>query len=360
MFEKVIQPVIMAGGSGTRLWPVSRKKLPKQFRQLTSDRSMFQETIARVSGKHGNIAFADPIVIGAEQYAETIAEQMHAIGVSPASIVLEPCARNTAAVAAVAAMAARDLHDEDSLVLLLPSDHHITDPDAFRQAVASAASVAEDGWITTFGIEATGPETGYGYIRRGEALEEGSYRVDAFVEKPDMETAERYLAEGSYTWNAGIFLFTAKGMLGELKSHAEDILEKSGAAFEQAERRDEFIFLHTERFEECRADSIDYAVMETTRRAAVHGPLACGWSDLGCWKAVSELSSEAEQGDVISADCENSYLRSDGSVTIAAAGLKDMIIVAHEGAVLVVPKSRAQDVKKIVESLKAAERADRL
>lgn len=360
MFEKTIQPVIMAGGSGTRLWPVSRKKLPKQFQRLAGEQTMLQETASRVAGTHETVSFADPIIIGAKQYGETIADQFRAIGMNPASIVLEPCARNTAAVAAVAAMAARELHGEDCLVLLLPSDHHMTDPASFRDAVANAATVAAQGWITTFGIAPDGPETGYGYIRQGEALENGSYRVDAFVEKPDLNTAKGYIAEGGYTWNAGIFLFTAKAMLGELDAHAADILEKSTAAFEQAERQNGFISLQADRFDECRSDSVDYAVMEATRHAAVYGPLTCGWSDLGCWKAVSELSAEATHGDVISIDSEDSYLRTDGSVTIAAAGLKDMIVVAHEGTVLVVPKSRAQDVKKIVEQLKADGRADRL
>ena len=352
-----IYPVIMAGGSGTRLWPVSRSHHPKQFQRMLGDRSMFQETVTRVQGAAGAHAFAPPSVIGGMRFEGLITDQLAEIGVAPASVILEPFGRNTAAVAAMAAAVPQE---DDALVLLLPSDHFISEPQAFRDAVGAAADRAQDGYITTFGIAAREPETGYGYIRQGELMGGAVYHFDAFVEKPDLETAKSYVADGRYTWNAGIFLFPAGLMRQELQAHAPDILEASLAALDKGARNGAVTHLDPEVFNTCRDDSIDYAVMEKTRNGAVYGPLECGWSDIGSWKAIAELADTETVGDVISIDNEGCYLRSDGETLVTVVGMKDLLVIAHEGAVLVAPRERAQDVKKIVNTLKDADRKDRL
>lgn len=352
-----IYPVIMAGGSGTRLWPVSRSHHPKQFQRMLGERSMFQETARRVQGEAGHHRFAAPSVIGGKRFETLIMEQLAEIGAEAASVILEPFGRNTAAVAALAAA----VPDEDgALVLLLPSDHFISEPQAFRDAVGAAADKAVDGYITTFGIAAREPETGYGYIRQGEHLGGSVYHFDAFVEKPDLETAKSYVADGRYTWNAGIFLFPANLMRKEMQVHAPDILDASLAALHAGARNGPVVHLDPTIFETCREDSIDYAVMEKTRSGAVYGPLECGWSDIGSWKAIAELADTDTVGDVISIDNKDCYLRGDGTTLIAVVGLEDTLVVAHEGAVLVAPRNRAQDVKKIVNILKDRQRQDRL
>lgn len=352
-----IYPVIMAGGSGTRLWPVSRAHYPKQFRKMLGERSMFQETVRRVAGQAGRHEFAPPSVIGGERFAELIETQLAEIDAAPAKIILEPFGRNTAAVAA---MAAAVPDDDAALVLLLPSDHFIAEPQAFRDAVGAAAETALDGYITTFGIAAREPETGYGYIERGEELAPGTYRFTSFKEKPNLETAKAYVADGRHAWNAGIFLFPARAMREELARHAPAIQSASLAALEAAKPLGAGLVLDAEIFDACDEDSIDYAVMEKTQAGAVHGPLECGWSDIGSWKAIAELAETATRGDVIAVETDGCYLRSDGETLLAAVGVKDLIVIAHEGAVLVIPKDRAQDVKAIVNALKKAERDERL
>ncbi|NBC21092.1 MAG: NTP transferase domain-containing protein [Alphaproteobacteria bacterium] len=350
-----IHPVIMAGGSGTRLWPVSRRHHPKQFQRMLGTRSMFQETVRRVQGSAGAHSFTEPSVIGGHAFGDLITGQLAEIGTEPARIVLEPFGRNTAAVAAIAAAIPED---EDGLVLLLPSDHFMSEPQAFREAVGAAADRASEGYVTTFGITAREPETGYGYIRQGAAMGGSVYHFDAFVEKPNLETAKSYVAEGRYTWNAGIFLFPAALMRAEMQAHAPDILTASLAALERGARHGPVTHLDVESFRACREDSIDYAVMEKTNKGAVYGPLECGWSDIGSWKAIADLADIPESGDVISLDNDGCYLRSDGDTLIAAVGLEDLIVIAHEGAVLVAPRTRAQDVKAIVNALKDANRGE--
>lgn len=352
-----IFPVIMAGGAGTRLWPVSRAAYPKQFQKMLGERSMFQETVRRVHGGAGGHEFAAPAIIGGRDFAGLIETQLAEIGVTPAQIVLEPFGRNTAAVAAIAA-ALPD--DPEALVLLLPSDHFVAEAQAFRDAVGAAAETANKGFVTTFGIAAREPETGYGYIRRGEALAPACYRFDSFREKPDLETAKAYLADGGYSWNAGIFLFPAETMRAELDSHAPDIQAASLAALEQGRHEGALIYLDSAIFDTVREDSIDYAVMEKTARGAVYGPLECGWSDIGSWKAIAELAEAPTRGEVIAIDTEGCYLRSDGDTLLAAVGVRDLIVVAHDGAVLVIPRDRAQDVKAIVSALKAERQTGRL
>lgn len=358
MQTHIIHPIIMAGGMGTRLWPVSRQSRPKQFQPIVSQHSMFQETALRVSGETKGISFAPPRIIGGADFADLMAEDLRAIGLQPDEIILEPFGRNTAAVAAMAALA---FSDPDALILLLPSDHHMTDPDAFRDAVAQAAPIAADGKITTFGIAAREPHTGYGYIRQGEIISGQIYGFDAFVEKPDLETARRYIAAGSYSWNAGIFLFSARAMLAELEICAPDILAGCSAALKTARRDGFYTYLNAEAFEPVRSDSIDYAVMEHTQNGAVLAPLECGWDDIGSWSAVADLSADnPDDPQIIQIATDGCHIRSDGDSLIAAIGVKDLIIRVHDGAILVAHKDHAQSVKSVVEALKSTNRTQYL
>lgn len=348
-----IQPVIMSGGSGTRLWPMSRKARPKQFLKLVSDKTMFQETALRVYD--GNKAFLDPVVIAGGKHGAIISEQLAEIDITPAEIILEPCARNTAAVAAVAAAwAARK--DDDALILLMPADHHIPDTNGFKKAVESGAIAAEKGYIVTFGIKPETPHTGYGYIQTGESLFESVYRVAAFKEKPALDTAERYLKDGGYFWNAGIFLFSARAMLSELEKHAPDIKKTATEALEasvmsgSARRLDERVF------STCPADSVDYAVMEKTDKAAIVAPVDVGWTDIGSW---SEVASDDANPNIVQINSKDTIIRTDGPA-VAAAGVDNLIIVATGDAVLVVRRDNAQDVRALVKELKNRGREDLL
>ena len=340
-----ITPVIMSGGSGTRLWPLSRKANPKQYRALVTDRTMFEETVARVAGRGAEA----PIVVCARADAERVR------GLAPeATIVTEPMGRNTAPVAIVASLHVQR-SDPDGLVLLLPADHHVRDAQRFWAAVERGRAAAEEGYLVTLGIEPTGPETGYGYVRRGEGLGDGVHRVAAFREKPDEATARSYLDEGTYAWNAGIFLFRARDLLEEAERHVPDMLAAARAAYEAAEAEGAVLHLGEAEFAGVPADSIDYAIMERTDRAAVVDAAGIGWDDIGSWSAVSGLGradGEASKGDVVMIDCEDAYVRSDGPL-VAAVGVKGVVVVATGDAVLVIDESRAQDVKAIIERLKA-------
>ncbi len=372
-----IFPVIMAGGAGTRLWPMSTQSNPKQFQRLLGEHTLFQETVLRVRGAiTGDVAFAAPSVIGGANYRELIEMQLAEVGVPAHRIVLEPFGRNTAPVAAVASAIAGDgpagegPADEgsagnDRLVLLLPSDHFMGDAEAFRQAVAAAARATIDGGlVTTFGIEPTHPETGYGYIRRGAGIDGALSACDAFVEKPDRETALAYLADGRYAWNGGIFLFPPDVMARELAAHAPAILDATRAALEAgfaAGAADHAVtLLDPDLFRTCPDLSIDYAVMEKTRHAAVYGPLRCGWSDIGSWSALAGLDPEQQRGDVIAVGTEDCYLRSEDGTLLAAVGVSGLVVIACGGSVLVAPKDRVQEVKAVVTALRAAGRTDRL
>jgi len=354
-----VTPVIMSGGAGTRLWPMSRKARPKQLRALLGDRTLLQQTALRAGGEADGVRFEAPMIICNAAHRQEIVEQLDAIGVAPGAIVLEPVGRNTAPCAAAAAALARET-DGSRLLLLLPADHHIEDGAAFRAAVARAAGAASDGALVTFGIRPDAPETGYGYIRRGERSG-AVYTVDRFVEKPDRKTAERYLEEGLYSWNAGIFLFRADRLAEEMDRHCPDILASAARAVERAQRSDAVVALDADAFESCRSDSIDYAVMERTDRAAVL-PVDFGWSDIGSWSALWALSDKdadgvAAAGEAISVGSRDCYLRSDGPL-VAALGVEDLVVVASGDAVLVARRDRVQDVKKIVEALKARGRED--
>ena len=346
-----IQPAIMSGGAGTRLWPMSRAAKPKQFLPLVSDLSLFQETALRLTGDD----FCDPIVICGKAHISIVKEQLSAIDISPAAIITEPMARNTAAVASVASAWTKE-NNEGALILLTPADHHIAKPKKFQASVAVGAGAARNGSIVTFGIHPTEAHTGFGYIEQGATLDQSVYAVAAFKEKPDAATAQHYIESGRYHWNAGIFLFGADAMLNELNSFAPEIATATQDALAKSTTASSVVSLDATAFAACPSDSIDYAVMEKTSHAAVIAPVDVGWSDIGSWTAIAPMPSGQNQTLV---DCNNITIRTDGPF-VGAVGLEDMVIVATKDAVLVAPKSRAQEVKTIVEDLKARDRKDLL
>lgn len=349
-----ISPVILSGGSGTRLWPMSRESYPKQLLPLVSDRSMLQETAARA---HNSGRFGPPIVVCNSEHRFIVAQQLQAIDQPPKAILLEPIGRNTAPAAAVAALTvARD--NEDGLILLLPSDHSISDTLAFQSAVSTAAEAAMDGALVTFGIKPTSAETGYGYIHRGPPIKghSGCYSVAEFIEKPDHATASGFLAQGGYDWNSGMFLFKASSYLEELERLEPEIITHCRAALDQGEKDLDFIRLAEEPFSQCTTKSIDYAVMEHTDRAAIV-PADIGWNDVGSWTALwdegaKDGSDNVIVGDVLALESVQSYLRSEGPL-IAALGVENLVVVATSDAILIAPKDRAQDVRTMVDALKS-------
>jgi len=347
-----IVPAVMCGGTGSRLWPMSRALYPKQLLSLTSERTMLQETVARVSDKD---RFADPILICNDEHRFLIAAQMQDVQAPHGGIVLEPAGRNTAPAVALAALHAMKT-DPDALLLVLAADHQIRKTEAFLAAVDAAAVAAQDGYLVTFGIEPSVPSTGYGYIKVGEQSITADVRnVERFAEKPDAQTAERFLAEGGYRWNSGMFVFSAGRYLEELAHHAPDILEACRAAMAGAREDLDFVRPDEAAFLACRSDSIDYAVMEKSDRAAV-APCDLGWSDIGSWEQLWEVGEKDAagnivHGDVLLHDARNSYVRSEDKL-VAVIGMEDVVVVSTADAVLVAPKSRSQDVKAIVDRLK--------
>ncbi|BBQ10179.1 MULTISPECIES: mannose-1-phosphate guanylyltransferase/mannose-6-phosphate isomerase [Stenotrophomonas] len=342
-----IVPVILSGGSGTRLWPLSREAYPKQFLPLVGDDTMLQATWKRVA----SIAGAAPIVVANQEHRFMAAEQLRECKVLPQALILEPVGRNTAPAIAIAAMQALAGGD-DALMLVLPSDHVVRNEAAFHAAVKQAAIAAEAGKLVTFGIVPTAPETGYGYIKA--AAGEGVRVVDRFVEKPDLATAEQYVTSGEYFWNSGMFLFKASRYLKELETLQPAILAACRQALEKAVRDNDFIRLDAEAFAASPNDSIDYAVMEKTADAAVV-PLDAEWNDVGSWSALWEVSDKdadgnACHGDVIALDCKDSYAY--GNRLIAMVGLQDVVVVETDDAVFVGHKDRVQDVKEIVGQIK--------
>jgi mannose-1-phosphate guanylyltransferase / mannose-6-phosphate isomerase len=345
-----IHPVIMCGGAGTRLWPVSNLARPKQFHALVSDKSVFQETVLRFAGAEG--FHPNPVIISNAAYAGLIAHQLAEISVVPAAILLEPEGRNTAAVAAVAARYLADAFPEN-LGLLAASDHFIGRPDTFLAAVRAAAPSARDGFITTFGIAPTRPDTGFGYIQAGETLGGQVARVAAFREKPDAATAAAYLAGGDYSWNAGIFLFAPETLLAEFAAHAPLILETASQALGQARCEGCVHYLDAAAFAAVPSTSIDYAVMERTRRAAVYAPLDCAWSDIGSWAMVGEVSSRSNSPAHIEIDCADCTVHAADGQLVALVGAEGLIVVADGNRILITRKDRSQDVGGVVRELKS-------
>lgn len=349
MTTSAIIPVILSGGSGTRLWPMSRADRPKQFLALTAEATMLQLTAERTR----DAQFAAPIIVANASHATMVADQLAQIEVQPAAIILEPVARNTAPAIALAALAA---DDPKAPLLVMPSDHAIADPDAFRAAIAAALPLVQDGWLVTFGITPDAPETGYGYIKVGQALADGVHRVDRFVEKPPREAADAMLASGDHVWNGGIFLFRADIFLGALAAHAPDMLAAVQDAMAKATQDGLQILPDADAFAASPSDSIDYAVMEKADRVAVV-PVSMGWSDVGSWDALHALSDCDEDGnscpndDAVLIDTTNCLVRTDGA-RVAMVGVSDLIVIASGNDILILPRGQSQDVKKVVEALK--------
>lgn len=352
-----IVPVILSGGSGTRLWPLSRSVLPKQLLPLVTENTMLQETLLRIS------TWAEvehPIVVCGNDHRFLVAEQLRLINLSPEAILLEPVARNTAPAIAAAAIS---LQDKDVLMLVLPADHVITDIAAFEAAVRRASLAADQGKLVTFGIEPTHPETGYGYIQSGNALDsvEGCFDVARFVEKPDAATAQQYLDAGNFYWNSGMFLFKPAAFLSELKQYAPDIVDAVSKAVNESYKDLDFVRLHEVSFAGSPSDSIDYAVMEKTKLATVV-PANIGWNDVGSWTALKEVqpndaAGNVTRGDVYLKNVKNTLVRAENRF-IAVVGVEDLLIVETSDAVLVAHRDYAQDVKKIVDHLKASGRTE--
>jgi mannose-1-phosphate guanylyltransferase len=343
MISPKITPVILSGGAGTRLWPMSRDHRPKQFLPLTADQTMFELTLARVQDVS---RFDPPIIVAGLHHAAHVDAQLLSAGVAPAAIILEPCARNTAPAIALAALAA----PADAVLLIMPSDHMIADAAAFEAAIAAALPLVSEGWFVTFGIAPTGPETGYGYIAVGDALAKSVHRVHRFVEKPDRANAEAMITSGDHVWNGGIFLLRADMYLGALATHAPEMLAAAQAAMDQAKRRGSHIHPDATAFATCPSDSIDYAVMEKSDRVAVV-PVSMGWSDIGSWDALYELGQTDEHGNVRGGnvfvlDSTNNLIRSDG-LRISVAGVSDLIIIASGNDVMILPRGGSQAAKAI-------------
>ncbi|NVJ91907.1 MAG: mannose-1-phosphate guanylyltransferase/mannose-6-phosphate isomerase [Methylocystaceae bacterium] len=349
-----IKTVILAGGLGSRLWPLSRSLYPKQFQQLAGNKTMCQVTLSRVNGVSG----LEPMVICNEEHRFIAAEQIRQLGVN-AEIILEPAGRNTAPAITLAAISAHAKGD-DPLLLVLAADHVIQNENEFLAVVSRARPLAEAGQLVTFGIVATGPEIGYGYIRRGAEHGEG-YAVDEFVEKPDFKHAKDYVDSGDYYWNSGMFLFKASSYLEELEKFRPEILEACREAMSETTHDLDFIRINEQAFVACPDESVDYAVMENTDRAVVM-PLDAGWSDVGAWSYLWELSSKdahgnAVRGDVMIHNTSDCLIHSTNKL-VATVGLKNVVIVETKDAVLVADKNQVQDVKKIVERLNAEGRTE--
>jgi mannose-1-phosphate guanylyltransferase / mannose-6-phosphate isomerase len=351
----MITPVILSGGAGTRLWPLSRELYPKQLLPLVGTRTMLQQTLLRLDG----LATAPPVVVCNEAHRFLVAEQLRQLKIEPRATVLEPFGRNTAPAIALAAhavlkgLAARP-NAVEPVLLVLPADHVIRDIAVFHQAVRTALAAAEAGRLATFGIVASAPETGYGYIQRGEASG-AAFRIARFVEKPNSERAREFVASGNYYWNSGMFLFRARRYLQELERFAPEMARTCEVAFRGAKADLDFTRIDPALFESCPADSIDYAVMEKTADAVVV-PLNAGWSDVGSWASLHAASDgdahgNVAHGDVICEDTQGSYLYAESRL-VAAVGLRDHVVVETKDAVLVAPKERVQDVRKLVLRLK--------
>jgi mannose-1-phosphate guanylyltransferase/mannose-6-phosphate isomerase len=352
----MLKPVLLSGGVGSRLWPVSREAYPKQFLPLAGEQSMLVDTLHRLEA----LSAQPPMVVCNDEHRFIVAEQLREAGLADAEIVLEPCGRNTAPAVAVAALQALK-GDEDAILLVLPADHLVENPAAFHSAVLAALPLAEQGQLVTFGVVPTRPETGYGYIKRGQSLGGDLYSLESFVEKPDAATAQSYLQSGDYLWNSGKFLFGARAYIEELRVLAPAMLESCIKALEGAEADLDFVRLDAEIFAACPSDSIDYAVMEKTERGAV-AALDCGWSDVGAWSALWDVGEADEQGNVLQGDVmvdqsHNNYLRSESRL-LAVTGVSDLVVVETADAVLVSHRDTVQDVKRLVTALKAGGRVE--
>jgi mannose-1-phosphate guanylyltransferase/mannose-6-phosphate isomerase len=356
----MIFPVILSGGIGSRLWPLSREYYPKQLLALINQYSLLQDTVKRLEGLND---LAAPLIVCNENHRFLVAEQLRSIGVIPSPIILEPSGRNTAPAVAVAALTALP-NEKEAILLVLPADQTITDTAAFREAVVKGVPLAEAGYLVTFGIIPSRPETGYGYIHAVDAIEDsGAFLVEHFVEKPSLDAANQYVASKKYYWNSGMFLFKASTYLNELQKFAPDIFGASRQAVDNAIEDMDFLRLDESSFKACPSNSVDYAVMEHTQ-AAVVIPLNAGWNDVGAWSSLWEMSEQDVEGNVVKGDVliagvRNSYLRAEHRL-LAAVGINDCIVVETADAVLVAHRERVQEVKGIVERLQSSKREEAL
>ncbi|MFT5542790.1 MAG: mannose-1-phosphate guanylyltransferase [Glaciecola sp.] len=352
-----MKPVILAGGTGSRLWPKSRAALPKQFLSLTSENTMLQDTILRLPSDKMD----PPLFICNEDHRFLAAEQLRVADIAYDSIILEPVGRNTAPAIALAALRAVQ-HGEDPVLLILAADHLIADQTAFHRAISKANALAEEGKLVTFGVVPTEPHIGYGYIKSGSPVNDFGFRVAEFVEKPDLLTAEKYLASGEYYWNSGMFMFKASVYLHELSVHAPEIFAACTSAMEQTDNDMSFIRVDAEAFSKCPDDSIDYAVMENTKDACMV-PLDAGWNDVGSWTSLWETAKNKDDagnvviGDAILDGVHNSYINSEQRL-ISVIGLDDVVVVETKDAVMVANKHKVQDIKNVVNQLKAEKRPE--
>ncbi len=352
----MIIPVILSGGSGTRLWPLSRAMRPKQLLNLVSNYTMIQDTVNRLNGVQD---VTDPVIVCNEEHRFTIAEQMREIGINPSAIILEPFGKNTAPAVAISALQSQK-NEKDPVLLVLPADHVIGNIAAFHTVIKFGYQTALDNKLVTFGVIPGSPETGYGYIKAGVKLKNiDAYKVEKFVEKPNIKTAQTYLDDGSYYWNSGMFMFKASVYLQELKKHNSEMLNCSKMALDAATIDMDFIRLNKKEFKKCSGDSIDYAVMEKTKLAAVI-PVDIQWNDIGSWSALWKIGDADDKGnvthgDVILEDSNNSYVHADSRL-VTTVGLNDHVVVETADAVLVAHKDKAQNVKNIVEQLKKENR----
>jgi mannose-1-phosphate guanylyltransferase/mannose-6-phosphate isomerase len=352
----MLTPVILSGGVGSRLWPISREYHPKQFLPLSGELSMLQETLQRT----GSVEETPPLVVCNEEHRFMVAEQLRQVDLSAGAIILEPQGRNTAPAVALAAIHAQ-LNDPEAVLLVLPADHLIQDVEAFVAAVEKALPFAQQGHLMTFGIEPSSPETSYGYIKRGSDIAPDIFKLNQFVEKPDEVTATAYLQDGSYLWNSGMFLLRAATYLEELARCAPEMMRCCSEAMQNAQVDMDFLRPEREAFLACPSDSIDYAVMEKTDLGAVVS-LNCGWNDIGAWSALWEVAERDAQGnvlrgDVIAEDCSGSYLRSESRL-VAACGVKDLVVVETADAILIADRNNVQNVKSIVTQLKKMDRPE--
>ncbi|MFT4520003.1 MAG: mannose-1-phosphate guanylyltransferase/mannose-6-phosphate isomerase [Halioglobus sp.] len=352
----MLTPVLLSGGVGSRLWPVSRETHPKQFLPLTGELTMLQETLQRTTG----LDVSAPLVVCNEEHRFMVAEQLRQLKMEASALILEPEGRNTAPAVALAALQAVS-SDPSAILLVLPADHLIKDVDAFVAAVNKALPLASEGRLMTFGVVPTAPEVGYGYIKCGSAIADDLFDLERFVEKPDAETAQSYLDEGGYVWNSGMFLLQARSYLEQLGKHAPAMLSCCEQAMASTSADLDFVRPDAEAFKACPSDSIDYAVMEKTDIGGVVS-LDCGWSDVGAWSALWEVGEQDENGnvfngDVIADDCTNSYFRSDSRL-VAATGVEDLVVVETADAILVANRNRVQGVKNIVNMLNSMERTE--
>lgn len=355
----MLVPVLLSGGTGSRLWPLSRELYPKQFLPLQDKLTLLQQTLVRTADMQLCNASA-PVIVCNHEHRFIVAQQLRDLAIDSATIILEPLVKNTAPAIAVAAIYALTV-DPEAILLVMPADHVIAASDAFREAIDRGLPKAQDGYLVTFGIVPTGPETGYGYIKRFEKDLQGCFAIESFTEKPQLEQAKNYLVSGNYFWNSGLFLFSAQALMDELKAHVPDILAVVDQAFTAAQRDLDFIRLDEQSFAKCPNDSLDYAIMEKTTKGMVV-PLPCDWSDIGSWSALWEVAEKDSHGnvtcgDTLLQDTQNSYIRSESRL-VTTLGVDELVVVETADAVLIADKKRAQSVKTLVAQLKAQQRSE--